>query len=82
VKTKRLGPPTEALGYSRHPARISKRNIVARTTIKAPAPAGVGIITLTDTKGLPGWLQVCSAALPMACSGPNGDVALSQRAVL
>jgi hypothetical protein len=30
VKTKRLGPPTEALGYSRHPPRISKGNIVAR----------------------------------------------------
>ena len=30
VKTKRLGPPTEALGYPRQPARISKGNIVAR----------------------------------------------------
>jgi len=29
-KTKRPGPPTEALGYSRQPARISKINIVAR----------------------------------------------------
>jgi hypothetical protein len=29
-KTKRLGPPTEALGYPRQPARISKGNIVAR----------------------------------------------------